>query len=45
MAVGQVAGAALGARLAMQVGARLIKPLIVVTSTILALRLLWQALG
>ena len=45
MAVGQVAGAALGARLAMRVGARLIKPLIVVTSTILALRLLWQALG
>ena len=45
MAVAQVAGAALGARLAMRIGARLIKPLLVVTSTGMALRLLWQALG
>ena len=45
MAVGQVAGAALGARVAMRVGARLIKPLLVVVSTAMALRLLWQALG
>lgn len=45
MAVAQVAGAALGARLAMRIGARLIKPLLVVTSTAMALRLLWQALG
>jgi len=45
MAVAQVAGAALGARLAMRVGARLIKPLLVFTSTALALRLLWQAWG
>jgi uncharacterized protein len=37
----QVAGAILGARLAIRVGARLIKPLLVVTSTLLALRLLW----
>ncbi len=42
MAVAQVAGAALGARLAMRVGARLIKPLLVVTSSALAARLIWQ---
>ncbi len=42
MAVAQTAGAALGARLAMRVGARLIKPLLVVTSTAMALRLIWQ---
>jgi uncharacterized membrane protein YfcA len=45
MAAAQVAGAALGARLAMRIGARLIKPLLVVTSTAMALRLLWQAFG
>lgn len=45
MAVGQVAGAALGARLAMRIGAPLIKPLLVVTSTGMASRLLWQAFG
>ncbi len=44
MAVGQIAGAWLGARVAMRVGARLIKPLLVVVSTAMALRLLWQAL-
>ena len=38
MAVGQVAGAALGARVAMRVGARLIKPLLVCVSTVMALR-------
>lgn len=42
MAAAQVAGAALGARLAMRVGSRLIKPLLVVTSTAMAARLLWQ---
>ncbi len=42
MAVAQVAGASLGARLAMRVGARLIRPLLVVVSTAMALRLLWQ---
>lgn len=42
MALAQVAGASLGARLAMRVGARLIKPLLVVTSTAMALRLIWQ---
>lgn len=42
MGAGQVLGAALGSRLAMRVGARVIKPLLVVTSTALALRLLWQ---
>ena len=45
MALGQVAGAALGARVAMRVGARVIRPLLVVTSTAMALRLIWQALG
>jgi uncharacterized membrane protein YfcA len=38
----QVAGASLGARLAMRVGARLIKPLLVATSSAMALRLIWQ---
>lgn len=45
MALAQVAGATLGARLAVRVGARLIKPLLVITSTGMALRLLWQAWG
>jgi uncharacterized membrane protein YfcA len=45
MALGQVAGAAIGARVAMRVGARVIRPLLVVTSTAMALRLIWQALG
>lgn len=44
MAVAQIAGAMLGARLAMRIGARVIKPLLVVTSTALALRLIWQLL-
>ena len=42
MALAQVAGASLGARLAMRVGAKLIKPLLVVTSSAMALRLIWQ---
>lgn len=41
MGLAQVAGAMLGARLAMRIGARLIRPLLVVTSGLLALRLLW----
>jgi uncharacterized membrane protein YfcA len=41
MGLGQVAGAAVGTRLAMQVGARLIKPLLIATSSLLALKLLW----
>jgi uncharacterized membrane protein YfcA len=45
MALGQVAGAAIGARVAMRVGARVIRPLLVATSTAMALRLIWQALG
>lgn len=45
MGVAQIAGATLGAKLAMRVGARLIKPLIVTVSIALALRLLWQALA
>lgn len=45
MAAAQIAGATFGARLAMRVGARLIKPLLVATSTAMALRLLWQVWG
>lgn len=45
MALAQIAGATLGARLAVRIGARLIKPLLVVTSTGMALRLLWQIWG
>ncbi|MFT4012454.1 MAG: TSUP family transporter [Paracoccus sp. (in: a-proteobacteria)] len=41
MAVAQIAGASLGSRLAMRIGARVIKPLLVVTSAGLALRLSW----
>lgn len=42
MGFAQIAGAALGAKLAARIGARLIKPLLVVTSATLALRLLWE---
>lgn len=42
MAMAQIAGAYVGAKLAMRVGARLIKPLLVVTSSAMAARLLWQ---
>lgn len=42
MAAAQILGAALGARVAMKIGAKLIKPLLIVTSTVLALRLIWQ---
>ncbi len=42
MGLAQMAGALLGTRLAMRIGARLIKPLLVFTSTALALRLIWQ---
>jgi len=45
MGAAQMAGAALGARLALRIGAGLIKPLLVITSTALALRLLWDAWG
>ncbi|WP_282603555.1 TSUP family transporter [Paracoccus sp. PARArs4] len=42
MGAAQIAGAMLGARLASRIGARLIKPLLVATSSILAVRLIWQ---
>jgi uncharacterized membrane protein YfcA len=45
MGLAQAAGAQIGARLAMRAGARLIKPLLVVSSTVLALRLVWQILA
>lgn len=43
MGAAQFAGAQLGARAAVRVGSRLIRPLLVATSLALALRLLWQA--
>ncbi len=42
MGAAQIAGARIGAGLAMKRGARAIKPLLVVTSTAMALRLIWQ---
>ena len=45
MAAAQMAGATLGSRLAVRIGARLIRPLLVVTSSGMALRLLWQTFG
>lgn len=45
MGVAQMAGAWLGSRLAVRIGARVIKPLLVVTSTALALRLIWRLLA
>ncbi|MDO5527994.1 MAG: TSUP family transporter [Paracoccus sp. (in: a-proteobacteria)] len=42
MGAAQIAGAWVGARLAMRIGARIIKPLLVTASTLLALRLLWD---
>ncbi|WP_435257365.1 TSUP family transporter [Thioclava sp. FR2] len=45
MALAQIAGAYVGAKLAMRIGARLIKPLLVATSTAMAARLLWQVWG
>jgi hypothetical protein len=45
MALAQIAGATLGSRLAVRIGARLIKPLLVLTSSGMAIKLLWQALA
>ena len=42
MGAAQIAGAAVGARLAMRAGATLIKPVVVIAATALALRLLWD---
>ena len=44
MGAAQAAGAQTGAHFAMKNGARLIKPLLIVTSTGMALRLIWQML-
>ena len=43
MGVAQFAGAQVGSRLAVRIGARMIRPLLVIVSVALALRLLWQA--
>lgn len=45
MAIAQIGGAYVGTRLAMRIGAKLIKPLLVLTSSAMAVRLLWQAWG
>ncbi|MGB3148987.1 MAG: TSUP family transporter [Paracoccaceae bacterium] len=42
MGLAQIAGAYFGSGIAMRIGAGLIKPLLVITTTILALRLIWQ---
>ncbi|MDC0737878.1 TSUP family transporter [Cognatishimia sp. SS12] len=42
MGVAQIFGARLGARLAQRIGAKLIKPLLVVTSLVLATKLFWD---
>lgn len=42
MGAAQIAGARLGAHFAMRIGARLIKPLLVISASALALRLIWQ---
>ncbi|NHF73008.1 TSUP family transporter [Paracoccus xiamenensis] len=42
MGAAQIAGAWVGSRLAMRIGAKLIKPLLVVTSTTLALKLIYD---
>lgn len=44
MGIAQAAGAQTGAHFAMKNGARLIKPLLITTSTGMALRLIWQML-
>ena len=45
MAGAQIVGASIGASLAVRIGAKLIKPLLVTVSIGMALRLLWQALA
>lgn len=45
MAIGQIAGGHLGARTGIRFGARLIKPMVVVISVVLALKLLWDQIG
>jgi len=42
MGFAQMAGAQIGSKVAMRIGARVIKPLLVATSSILAARLIWQ---
>lgn len=44
MGAAQILGAQIGSHMAMRIGSRLIKPLLVVTSTAMALRLIWQML-
>jgi uncharacterized membrane protein YfcA len=44
MAVAQFAGSRLGARSALRHGSRLIRPMLVTVSVLMAVRLLWDAL-
>lgn len=44
MGVAQMAGAWLGSKLAIRIGARMIKPVLVIASTALALKLIWDML-
>jgi uncharacterized protein len=45
MGLAQVAGAQLGSRVAMRIGARLIRPLLVTTSVTLAAKLIYDAMS
>ena len=45
MGLTQMAGAWLGAMLAIRIGARVIKPLLVVTSSVLAVKLIWDVVS
>jgi len=42
MGAAQMAGAWVGSKLAMRVGSKLIKPVLVTAATVLALRLIWD---
>ncbi len=45
MGAGQMAGAYLGSKLAMKVGSRVIKPVLVIASTAMAIKLIWDAMA
>lgn len=44
MGFAQMAGAYVGARMAMRIGSRLIKPLLVISASVLAAKLIWDML-
>jgi len=45
MGAGQMTGAYLGSKLAMKVGSRVIKPVLVIASTAMAIKLIWDAMA